>query len=127
MAALLLQPHTSYASESTGSAAATRMTSGNLVMDASLGQPIIGISGDLVGGFLGQKAVPSFYPGDADGSGVVTIADAVWIINFIFGGGLPPKPIRAGDADCSGGVAIGDAVYIINYVFGGGTAPQYCR
>ncbi len=62
-------------------------------------------------------------PGDADGNGQVSIGDAVFIINYIFGGGPAPDPLSLADADCSGGVSIGDAVYIINYIFGGGPAP----
>jgi hypothetical protein len=61
--------------------------------------------------------------GDADGNGQVSIGDAVFIINYIFGGGPAPDPLSLADADCSGGVSIGDAVYIINYIFGGGPAP----
>jgi hypothetical protein len=61
--------------------------------------------------------------GDADGSGNVSIGDAVMIVNYIFGGGPAPNPLVAADADCSGGVSIGDAVYLINFIFGGGPAP----
>ncbi len=68
-------------------------------------------------------AASSYVPGDADGSGIVTISDAVFLINYIFGGGPAPNPLAAGDADCSGIVSISDAVYIINYIFGGGPAP----
>ncbi len=62
--------------------------------------------------------------GDSDHSGALTISDAVYIINYIFGGGPAPVPVTlAGDADCSGSIAIADAVYIINYIFGGGPYP----
>jgi hypothetical protein len=61
--------------------------------------------------------------GDADGSGAVAISDAVYIINYIFGGGPAPDPLTIGDADCSGGISVADAVYIINYIFGGGPDP----
>ncbi len=64
------------------------------------------------------------YPcGDADGSLAVSIADAVFIINYIFGGGPAPSPLSLADADCSGAVSIGDAVYLIAFIFGGGPAP----
>ncbi len=66
---------------------------------------------------------PEYLCGDADGSEAIAISDAVYIVNFIFGGGPAPDPPEAGDADCSGNVGIGDAVYIINYIFGGGPAP----
>ncbi len=61
--------------------------------------------------------------GDADGSGIVTISDAVLLINHIFAGGAAPVPLAASDADCSGMVTISDAVYLINYIFSGGAAP----
>ncbi len=62
--------------------------------------------------------------GDADFSGQISIADAVFIINYIFASGPRPQPIMAvGDADCSGQISIADAVYIINYIFAGGMPP----
>lgn len=61
--------------------------------------------------------------GDADGSGGVSIADAVYLINYIFSGGPAPDPLLSGDADCNGGLSIADAVYLINYIFAAGAAP----
>lgn len=66
---------------------------------------------------------PEFVCGDADGNSAVTISDAVFLINYIFGGGPAPMPLLAGDADCSGAVTISDAVTLINYIFSGGPAP----
>ncbi len=68
-------------------------------------------------------AVPSYVCGDADGSSIMTISDAVYLINYIFAGGQPPTPSAAGDADCNAIITISDAVYLINYIFGGGPAP----
>lgn len=61
--------------------------------------------------------------GDANGSGGISISDAVYVIGYIFGGGPAPQPLGAGDANCSGGISISDAVYVINHIFGGGPAP----
>ena len=61
--------------------------------------------------------------GDADGSGIITISDAVFLITYIFAGGAAPYDIAAGDADCNGVISISDAVYLINYIFGGGAPP----
>ncbi len=61
--------------------------------------------------------------GDADGSQVISISDAIYIIGYIFGGGPPPVPLRAGDADSNGLVNISDAIYLINYIFAGGPPP----
>ncbi len=71
-------------------------------------------------GFRVVKAPPACQCGDANGDGVISIGDAVFIINYIFGGGLTPCN---GDADGSGTVSIGDAVVIVSYIFGGGPPP----
>lgn len=79
----------------------------------------------------GEFVIPSIVatccivPGDADGSGICTISDAVYIISHAFAGGPPPvECLLLGDADGSGHLSISDAVYLINYVFGGGPAPN---
>lgn len=61
--------------------------------------------------------------GDADGNSIVSISDAVFMINYIFSGGPAPSPLSAGDADCNALVTISDAVYLIQYIFAGGPAP----
>ncbi len=64
-----------------------------------------------------------YFCGDADGSSIITISDAVYLINYIFAGGPAPDPVVAGDADCNGIVTVSDAVYLITYIFGGGPVP----
>jgi hypothetical protein len=61
--------------------------------------------------------------GDANHDGSCNVGDAVWIIAYVFKGGLPPLFMNEGDAnnDCS--VNVGDAVWIIAYVFKNGAAP----
>ncbi len=68
-------------------------------------------------------APPSYVHGDADGSGDVDVSDVVYLISFIFSGGVEPAPLAAGDADCSGAIDISDVVCLINYIFSGGAAP----
>lgn len=64
------------------------------------------------------------YHGDATWDLKINIADAVYIVNYLFKGGPAPKPtFITGDCNCDGFVKIGDAVYIVNYVFLGGNAP----
>ncbi len=91
---------------------------------------LLGTSNDANGnGFPDECEVPPssaascFLCGDADGNGAVSIADAVFLINYIFAGGPAPNPPAAGDADCSGSISIADAVFLINYIFGGGAPP----
>ncbi len=64
---------------------------------------------------------PEILVGDADGSGAIDVDDIVFLIDFIFSGGLVPLPTRAGDADSSGSLDIDDVVWLIAYVFGGGS------
>ncbi len=61
--------------------------------------------------------------GDANGDEVVNVADLVWIISYVFGGGPESDPYLAADASCNGRVNIGDAGYIMDYVFMGGDVP----
>ncbi len=64
-----------------------------------------------------------FLCGDADADELISISDAVYLINYIFTGGPAPVPLESGDADQSGIVTISDAVYLINHIFAGGPAP----
>ncbi|MCK4858532.1 MAG: dockerin type I repeat-containing protein [candidate division Zixibacteria bacterium] len=62
--------------------------------------------------------------GDADGNGLINIADVVYLINYIFAGGPKPVPIvLVADADCDGMVNIADVVYLLAYIFSGGSPP----
>jgi serine protease AprX len=66
---------------------------------------------------------PPYVRGDADHNGAVSVSDVVYIIGYIFSGGVAPSPLAAADADCNGAVNIADAVYLIAYIFNGGPAP----
>ncbi|MGB5107522.1 MAG: dockerin type I domain-containing protein [Candidatus Zixiibacteriota bacterium] len=72
---------------------------------------------------FGRTLPATYLCGDADGNDIVTISDAVYLINYIFSGGPAPSPLLSADADCNGIVTISDAVYLINYIFAGGPAP----
>lgn len=61
--------------------------------------------------------------GDANGDSFVNVADAVYLINYVFNAGPPPVSNYGGDANADGIPNVGDAVYLINYVFNGGPPP----
>lgn len=61
--------------------------------------------------------------GDANGDAAINVADAVFLVNYIFKGGPAPDPICTGDANGDGVVNVADAVYLISYVFKGGPGP----
>jgi len=74
-------------------------------------------------GFILEFSTLNIARGDADASGAYSIADAVFIVNYIFGGGPAPLSLTAADADSSFSISIADAVWMINYIFGGGPPP----
>lgn len=66
-----------------------------------------------------QSFAPACLQGDADGNGYLSISDAVFIVNFIFGGGAPPERTCNGDVNGDGFISISDAVEVISFVFKG--------
>jgi hypothetical protein len=110
-----------------GQASSGRAKAGTHRLESVLGQSVNGFSGEATSGFLSVTLVPDYKPGDVDGSGDVNISDGVFLISYIFSGGMAPVPLERGDVNCSGGVNISDAVFLISYIFSGGKAPQYCR
>ena len=63
--------------------------------------------------------------GDANGDDDINVADVVFLIAYVFGGGPAPDPPAAGDANCDGEPNVADTVFLINYIFSGGPGP-YC-
>ncbi|MGB5105361.1 MAG: M1 family aminopeptidase [Candidatus Zixiibacteriota bacterium] len=61
--------------------------------------------------------------GDCSGNGRIDIADAVFLINYIFAGGPEPSPLVLGDVDCNAMITISDAVFLVNYLYSAGPAP----
>jgi hypothetical protein len=62
-------------------------------------------------------------PGDANGDGVVDIADVVSLVSYLYRLGGPPCPWESGDPSCDGTIDVGDVVYLINYLYRGGPPP----
>jgi hypothetical protein len=65
-----------------------------------------------------------FIRGDVTADEVVDLADAVFLLNYLFKGGSLPDPLAAGDATCDGVVDLADVVYLLNYLFKGGEPPE---
>ncbi len=62
-------------------------------------------------------------PGDADRSGAVDVADAIYLINYMFIGGPAPTPLNVGDINGDCRLNIADVVYLISYIFRSGAPP----
>lgn len=62
--------------------------------------------------------------GDLTGDELVTSADVITLVNYVFKSGPEPQPCAAaGDADCTGNVTSSDIIHMVNYVFKGGPSP----
>ncbi|MCK4223767.1 MAG: dockerin type I repeat-containing protein [candidate division Zixibacteria bacterium] len=62
-------------------------------------------------------------PGDANCDGHVSLGDIVYLGNYLYRGGPPPRYLWAGDVNCDGVIDQGDSVYLINYICKGGPPP----
>ncbi len=64
-----------------------------------------------------------FVRGDTNNDGRRDISDAVFLLNFLFGGGDPPPCEEVGDINNDGGRDISDAVFFLRHLFLGGPQP----
>jgi len=64
-----------------------------------------------------------FVRGDANGDGLIDLADIVHLVNYLYRNGDPPSPLESGDADCDGIVDVADVVYLVNYLYRSGDPP----
>ena len=61
--------------------------------------------------------------GDANADFQVNIADAVWLVNYLFVSGPAPRAFWTGDVTGDGIINVADVVYLINYLFMNGPPP----
>ncbi len=101
---------------SNGVVAGTPMSAGEISFAA--------VAGDSIGCSIEKPfslvVMAPYTCGDANGDSDVNVADAVFIINYVFKSGPPPDPYCTGDANGDGDANVADAVYLINFVFSGG-------
>lgn len=67
---------------------------------------------------------PSAKNGDVNGDGNVNTNDVIFLVNFLFKDGPPPKPPAAGDINADCFTTVSDIIYLLNYLFRGGPAPK---
>ena len=61
--------------------------------------------------------------GNANRDNYVSIADVVYLVNYLFKAGDEPW-LFASDVNGNGEVTIADAVYLVSYLFKAGPPPQ---
>jgi hypothetical protein len=75
-------------------------------------------------GFSGGLPAADFLRGDVDGSGRISVSDAIRILVHLFQGDPAAVPCAdAADADDSGAIDLADAVHLLSGLFLGGPAP----
>jgi hypothetical protein len=58
------------------------------------------------------------------GDGVLTAADIIYLVNYVFKSGPIPNPCpAAADVNCDGSITAADVIFLVNHVFKGGPAP----
>jgi hypothetical protein len=62
-------------------------------------------------------------PGNVDGQGAITSADIIYLVNYVFKGGVPPDPPQRADINCSDAPTSADVIALVNYVFKSGIKP----
>lgn len=69
-------------------------------------------------------ASPTCKRGDANGDTIITLADVIYLVNYIFKPPWPaPNLFANGDVNCIKGITLADVIYLVNYIFGRGPAP----
>jgi hypothetical protein len=61
--------------------------------------------------------------GDASSDGVVNMADATCITNYLFLGGPAPPCMNQADANNDGVVNTSDAIFLLAWLYNGGSPP----
>lgn len=67
-----------------------------------------------------------YVAGDADNSGVLEIADLLYLVDYMFNYGPAPTNLNAADVDASCSLDVSDLLYLVDYMFlePPGAAPQ---
>jgi hypothetical protein len=73
---------------------------------------------------LPQAVGAPFIRGDSNRDGVVDISDALYVLFYLYTGGLTPTCPDAMDVDDNDGIEITDALYILSYIFRDGPPPK---
>lgn len=72
----------------------------------------------------GRTYTVTYLTGDVNTDGVITSADIIYLVNFVFLRGPQPKfCVALGDVNCNASVTSSDIIYLVSYVFKSGESP----
>ncbi|MCI0531572.1 MAG: hypothetical protein L0Y74_06475 [candidate division Zixibacteria bacterium] len=64
--------------------------------------------------------------GDANCSGGISLADVIYLVNYLFKSWPAPCCFSLGDVNCSGSITLADIIQLVNHIFKAQPAPQLC-
>jgi hypothetical protein len=97
--------------------------------------PAIGDTGTWIASFLATDVCGAFntdqvtilvslpFCGDCTKDSLINLSDLVYLISYLYRGGVPPNPVCAADGNCDGTVNVGDVVVLISYLYKKGIPP----
>ena len=107
-------------------------TSTSLTLENGMGSPplfnVITVGGssvlpDRLPGSIEFVDLPLFKRGDSNGDSFVNLADAIFLIQYLFNASTEPPCLEAGDANDDQFLDVSDSIFLINYFFLDGAAP----
>jgi hypothetical protein len=100
---------------------------GDRYMCGTVGQTAVGPgtspSYEMNSGFW-QHFLGGFLRGDANGDGIINLEDVIYLVNYLYKGGLSPSPLEAGNCNCDEVLDVGDVIFLINYLLKDGPRPS---
>ena len=79
---------------------------------------------DRESGWSAPLMVARYVRGDCNDDGVIDIADAVYLVNYLYKSGPAPDPQQAGDVNCDAGCELADVVFLLNFLYKSGPPPE---
>ncbi len=73
----------------------------------------------------GIARIKGHISGDANLDGRLNVLDVIYLMNYKFHDGPPPRLFDAGDVNVDGSINVQDIIYIIEFLFKNGPAPQH--
>jgi hypothetical protein len=59
---------------------------------------------------------PWYMRGDANGDWKISLADVIFLANYVLKGGASPDPLESGDVNCDGKISLADVICLANYL-----------